>query len=147
MRHRTALPSIAAVVAALAGCGRTIVRSSELSPFDVIAVGPAHGGSSATRVVRSDLMAIQETSLDAALGRLRPEWLRVNPSSRQVAQPAHASVYIDNVYMGDLDALRLVPVSAVIDVRFLAPSAARDQFGSACRCEAGVILVVTRRAN
>jgi hypothetical protein len=121
MRHRAALPSIAALASALAGCGPTIVRS--------------------------DLMAIQETSLEAALQRLRPEWLRLNPSARQVGQPARASVYVDNVYAGDLDVLRLVPVSTVIDVRFLAPSAARDQFGAMCRCEAGVILVATRRVS
>jgi hypothetical protein len=96
---------------------------------------------------RADLASLQETSLDAALNQLRPEWLRVSPSSRQVAEPTHASVYIDNVYTGDIESLRLVPVSAVIEVSFLGSSAARDRFGLGCRCAAGAIVVVTRNTK
>jgi hypothetical protein len=69
----------------------------------------------------------------------------VNPSSRQVTAAARASVYVDDVYTGELEALRLIPVSAVVDARLLAPSVAHDQFGPGCRCGAGVIVVTTRR--
>jgi hypothetical protein len=119
-----------------------------IQPSDVGALGvrvfPTRTAWSANRVVRADLASLQETSLDAALSQLRPEWLRVSPSSRQIAEPARASVYIDNVYTGDLGILRLVPVSDVIEVSFLGPSAARDRFGLGCQCAAGAIVVVTR---
>lgn len=147
MRHHSATPSILVAVIAMSGCSSALVHSSDLAPLDVITVAPAHDGSSANRVSHAELVALHETSVEEALRQLRPEWLRVRPSSRQVGEPAHASVYIDNIYAGGLEVLALVPASVVIDVRFLAASSARDQFGSGCRCDAGVILVATRKAN
>ena len=82
-------------------------------------------------------------SLDDALRRLRPEWFRLPGSGRQAAEPAIVSVYVDLVYAGGVDALRLVPVPAVRGVRYLTPSAARDRFGTGCPCAGGVILVST----
>jgi hypothetical protein len=121
-----------------------MIHSKDVAPLDAMTITAARGGSSANRVVHAELARLQETSLDAALSQLRPEWFRVNPSSRQISGPARASVYIDEVYTGELGILRLVPVSAVIDVSYLGPSAARDRFGLGCQCAAGAIVVVTR---
>jgi hypothetical protein len=131
VKHRTAATAIVGTFVALSGCGSGVIHASDAASLGVMTV-PARSAS------------LQETSLDAALSQLRPEWLRVSPSSRQIAEPARASVYIDNVYTGDLGILRLVPVSDVIEVSFLGPSAARDRFGLGCQCAAGAIVVVTR---
>lgn len=143
MRHPAKATWIVGAFVALSGCGSGMIHASDVAPLGVMTV-PARNGSFANRVVRTDLASLQETSLDAALSQLRPEWLRVSPSSRQVADPARASVYIDNVYTGDIGILRLIPVSAVIEASFLGPSAARDRFGLGCQCAAGAIVVVTR---
>lgn len=144
MDNCSAVLSTVGVLVAMAGCASGPVRSSDLSAFDVLAIAPAHA-STATVVAHSELAPLQEASLEEALRQLRPEWLRVNPSSRQVTEAARASVYVNDVYAGELETLRLIPVSAVIDARFLAPSAAHDQFGPGCRCAAGVIAIATRR--
>jgi hypothetical protein len=145
MRHRATATWIVGFVG-LSGCGSGMVHGGDVAPLAVMTV-PARNASLANRVVRADLASLQETSLDAALSQLRPEWFRVSPSSRQVAEPTHASVYIDNVYTGDIGSLRLVPVSAVIEVSFLGSSAARDRFGLGCQCAAGAIAVVTRNTK
>jgi hypothetical protein len=144
MKYRAVVPSTVVMLVAVSGCSSAMMHSSDVAPLGAMTITAARGGSSANRVGRAELAPLQETPLDAALSQLRPEWFRVNPSSRQISEPARASVYIDNAYSGDLGVLRLVPVSAVIDVSFLGPSAARDRFGVGCPCAAGAILVVTR---
>jgi hypothetical protein len=83
-------------------------------------------------------------SLDEAVRRLRPEWLRASPSARQSAEPGAASVYTRDSYVGGLEALRLIPIAAVEEMRYLTPTAARSWFGMFCRCAGGVIVVTTR---
>jgi len=96
------------------------------------------------RLDREDLSTVDRLSLDVAVRQLRSEWFRLPATPRLFAPPTMVSVYIDFVYAGGVDALRLVPVSAVHGVRHLTPSAARDRFGSECPCSGGVILVLTR---
>ena len=67
----------------------------------------------------------------------------MSPSARQSAEQASASVYANDSYVGGLEALRLIPVGAVEDMRYLTPSAARSWFGMFCPCAGGVILVTT----
>jgi hypothetical protein len=86
----------------------------------------------------------QETLQDVVL-RLRPDWLRWNPTSRGNVEPAaRASVYTDGIYSGETEVLRTIPTEVVIDARYLPPVEARNRFGSACHCGGGVILVRTR---
>ena len=84
-----------------------------------------------------------EMSLDDAVRRLRPEWLRVSPTDRQQAERGVASVYANGSYVGGLEALRLIPVRAVEEMRYLMPTAARSWFGMLCPCTGGVIVVTT----
>lgn len=147
MKRRAAVPTLVIAVVAVSGCASGMIHASDVASLEVITIAPAHVASSANRVVRAELASLQETSLDAALSQLRPEWFRVNPSSRQVSEPARASVYIDNQFAGAPETLRFVPVSAVIDVSYLGASAARDRFGPGCPCAAGAILVVTRNTR
>lgn len=100
------------------------------------------------RVSAVELKPLEYLSLEQALLRLRPNFLRVNSSAG--ARPGSAdrpTVYIDNSYVGAPDALQLVPVAAVEEVLYLAPSAAHDRFGAYCPCSAGVIAVITRRSK
>src|SRR4029078_4474325 len=51
----------------------------------------------------------QETLQDVVL-RLRPDWLRWNPTSRaNVGPAARASVYTDGIYSGETDGVRVCP--------------------------------------
>ena len=144
MNHRVGVPSIVVLLIALTACGAGRIHSRDETLLEVMTIAPRLSESSARHIARADLASFEDTSLETALRRLRPEWLRVNPSSRQVTERAVASVYVDNVYAGDLEALRLLPVSAVIDVEFVVPSGARDRFGAGCRCAGGAIVVLTR---
>lgn len=85
-----------------------------------------------------------ELSLDEAVRRLRPEWMRASPSARQSAEPGSASVYTRDTYVGGLEALRLIPIGVVEEMRYLTPTAARSWLGMFCRCAGGVIVVTTR---
>jgi hypothetical protein len=87
------------------GCAG-IAASNRLAPG---VAGLDRGKTTADHIEHDELAALDRESLDAALLRLRPEWLRVNPSSRHVAAPGRASIYIDGVYLGEPTALRLVP--------------------------------------
>ena len=103
----------------------------------------AHSPSLGDRLDDEDLSTLDRMSLDDALRRLRPEWFRLPASPPPAAERTIVSVYVNLVYAGGVDALRLVPVSAVRGVRHLTPSAARDRFGPGCPCAGGVILVST----
>jgi len=143
MRGRTATPAIA-ILMTISGCGAATQLANYQVPIGVLTMAPGRDEPPTTHVGRAELLALQETSLETALERLRPEWLRVNPSSRQVEAQATASVYVDDMYMGGLESLRLVPVATVVELRYLSPSRANDWFGTGCRCGAGVIFVTTR---
>ena len=146
MRQRVVVPTVSALIAAVTACSG-MARRGDPSPSSAMMVVPARDESSTTRVAHAELIPLEETSVDAALRRLRPEWLRVNPSSRQVEGQATASVFVDDVYTGGLEALSLIPAAAVVDLRYLSPSMASDRFGAGCRCGAGVILVTTRNSR
>lgn len=102
------------------------------------------GYSSARHLGRAALLSVAGETTADAVRQLRPDWLRPNRTPGKAAELVRPSVYIDGVYAGSPDELRLVPLATALDLRFLPPSAAWDQFGAARRCEGGVILVVTR---
>ena len=147
MRQRVVVPTVSVLIAAVSACSAAMARRGDPSSSGAMMVVPAREESSTTRVAHAELIPLEETSVDAALRRLRPEWLRVNPSARQVEGQATASVFVDDVYTGGLEALSLIPVAAVVDLRYLSPSMASDRFGTGCRCGAGVILVTTRNSR
>jgi hypothetical protein len=124
----------------ISGCARTIGSSRTASGV----AGLDRGKPTADHITHAELAALDRESLDAALLHLRPAWLRLNPSSRQVSALARASIYIDDVYSGETTALRLVPTAAVMDAWYLTPFVALGRFGPGCRCAGGVILVQTR---
>jgi hypothetical protein len=135
--------AILVVPALTSACGPAIA-ASEQSRYEQRAIVPAGRRASSDRVARQELAPLADLGLEDALRRLRPEWMRVSPTTRQAAEPGAASVYVNDAYVGGLDALRLIPIDAVTDARYLTPTAARSWFGMFCRCAGGVILVSTR---
>ena len=120
---------------------------SELDSETAFIISPLNassGRSSAKHLGRAELMAVDGESAGDAVRQLRPHWLRPNRAPGRATELVRPSVYIDGAYAGSPDELHLVPLATALDLRFLQPSAAWDQFGAACRCEGGVILVVTR---
>ena len=126
------------------GCAPA-VAASERSTYEQRALAPVGRQSPSDRVVQQELGAVTGANLEEALRQIRPEWMRPTPTSRQAAEPGLASVYLNDAYAGGLDALRLIPIDAVTDARYLTPSPARSWFGMFCRCAGGVILVSTRK--
>lgn len=100
------------------------------------------------RVGEDELRNVADQSLAQALMELRPDFLRPNAMGRVPVGPAaRPSVYIDNSYVGAVDALQLVPAASVTEVVLLPPSAAHDRFGAYCACDAGVLMVTTRHTR
>lgn len=105
---------------------------------------PVGRQSTSDRVARDELAPLANVNFEDALRRLRPEWMRPAPTMREASEPGVASVYVNESYVGGLDALRLIPIEAVTNARYLTPTAARSWFGMFCPCAGGVILVSTR---
>ena len=113
---------------------------SGTAPAPVLSEGPR-----ALYIGRAEIANVGLETLQDVVLRLRPDWLRWNPTSRANVDPAaRASVYTDGIYSGETDVLRTIPAEVVIDARYLPPVEARNRFGSACHCAGGVILVRTR---
>jgi len=99
---------------------------------------------STKRITRAELDSIDATTLVNAIERLRPTWLR-EPTGDPLHRETGPSVYVDDTFAGALDELRLIPLDRVAGIQFLAGSSGFDRFGHSCRCDGGVILVITRR--
>ena len=145
-RSSTAVGAFASLVLGLA-C-HTAVRQPAGAIFDRDLSAPIGHHSTIGRVGEDELQALPDQSLTQALMRVRPDFLRPNPvrGSRPGAV-ARPSIYIDNAYVGAVEELQLVPVSVVTEVLLLGPSAAHDRFGASCACDAGVLVVTTRRGR
>ena len=137
--------SCIAAMAALAACasGSSRARSPIVSaavPAPVLNEGPR-----ALYIGRTEIANVGQETLQDVVLRLRPDWLRWNPTSRTNTEAAaRATVYTDGIYSGETEVLRMIPSEVVIDARYLPPVEARNRFGSACHCAGGVILVRTR---
>lgn len=146
-------PLVCAVMILAAACAPATVSSGEqvtLSSWVIaadVSTAAALSHSSASHLRRMDFISVQGTSVADAVTQLRPEWLRSNPSSAQAGEFVRPSIYVDKTYVGGPEELRFVPLDAAMDLQFLAPSAASDQFGPGCRCTGGVIVVLTRRVR
>lgn len=113
---------------------------------DTIEVG--NGATSLTGPLgRRDMAAFEGRALGEALMQLRPDWLRVNPSSRSADGTSRAVVYVNDVPAGGTGALQSIPSGVAVEVRLLSPSEARARYGLGCRCPAGAILVRTRTSE
>ena len=79
-----------------------------------------------------------------AVVRFRPEFLR-GRAAPGLADPAGAVavVYLNGVRQGAPDLLRTIPARVIVEIRYLTPAVASEQFGP--YHTGGVISVRTRR--
>src|SRR5262245_24239562 len=77
-----------------------------------------------------------------AVRRLRPEFLY--PSERAVGRTtSDMSLFVNDVYAGEVWQLNLVPLYLIQEIAFLHPTQATARFGTRCRCPGGAISVRT----
>lgn len=145
-RSSIAPGAIASVLFSLA-C-HVAVRQPAGATFERDLSAPMGHQTRTGRVGEDELNALPNQSLAQALMRVRPDFLRPNAvRGALLGAVARPSIYIDNAYAGTMEELQLVPTSVVTEVLFLAPSAAHDRFGASCACDAGVLVVTTRRGR
>jgi len=131
------------VLVAATGCmaGRSAVADPSPEARPLRAGTPTRGNLVAQDEIRS-----VETGYTAfeAVRRLRPEFLsrHATPMPGDFEE-GFAVVYLDGVRLGGLQTLENIPVTTIVEIRYLRPSAAVERFGKHHR--GGVILVSTIR--
>jgi len=105
------------------------------------------GKSTQHSLSEADISKVGASSIEDVVRRLRPEWLRVNPTMRQPTAPERAAVYFDDRYLGGLEVLALVQASEAASMEYLTPLVARGRFGVACPCAAGAISIRKRNGR
>jgi hypothetical protein len=111
------------------------------------------GGSSATRrsgnndtqITLEEIESAHQPTLFDVVRALRPMWLRVAPTAITNDQSSGIAVYVDEQRAGGLDALRQLPSTAALKIRFYASSEAQSRFGIVNAH--GVIQVVSPRGS
>ena len=96
----------------------------------------------------ADLRSVAASNTGEAVRRLRPSFVRPSaiPGNMDGAL-ATPSVYVDGSYLGGLEALELVLIDEVNEIRFIRANAAKNWWGSSCPCAVGVIHVRTKHAR
>ena len=94
-------------------------------------------------LTRADLASVRgPISTLEAVRRLRPEFL--SPSERAAGRTtSDMSLYVNEVYAGEVWQLNLLPLYLIQEITFLHPSEATVRFGTRCRCTGGAISVRT----
>ena len=117
-------------------------RSLTLAPDPLLEVNRPMVGRRAI-LTRADLASVRKPiSTLEAVRLLRPEFLY--PSERAVGRTtSEMSLYVNDVYEGELWQLNLVPLYLIQEIAFLHPTEATARFGTRCRCTGGAISVRT----
>jgi hypothetical protein len=126
-------------------CGPAVRHPGASSRAPLEAFEPLGDGRAGDRIVPGDLAKVRGTTVADAVRQLRPEFLRAGGRRMShPASPATPSVYVNGRYAGGGDVLGLIPLSVLIEIRYLDAVAAKGVFGSYCPCDGGAILVRTR---
>jgi hypothetical protein len=134
----------ACIVVTVAGCTANMRTGTTSARLDGSWIPPASNACVSSCLGRTEIGVLDDEPLSVALRRLRPEWLRTHPLSRELGSGSLPSVYVDGMYVGGLDVLESIASRQTWEVRSLSPFDARGVLGVGCRCAAGVILVKTR---
>ena len=96
----------------------------------------------------ADLRSVAASNTGEAVRRLRPSFVRANPIPGNMdGALATPSVYVDGNYVGGLEALELVQLDEVKEIRFIRANAAKNWWGGSCPCAVGVIHVHTQHGR
>jgi len=130
------------VLLVVACTSATPSRSLTLEPDPSLEVNRPMVGRRAI-LTRADLASVRgPISTLEAVRRLRPEFLY--PSERAVGRTtSDMSLYVNEVYAGEVWQLNLLPLYLIQEITFLHPSEATVRFGTRCRCTGGAISVRT----
>jgi hypothetical protein len=91
-------------------------------------------------LTQADLTSVLPISTLEAVRRLRPEFLSRSP--RAVGrETSDVSLYVNDVYEGEVWQLNLLTLSQIREITFLHPTEATARFGARCRCSGGVLSV------
>jgi hypothetical protein len=92
----------------------------------------------------TEIQSAQVNDAHEAVLRFRPEFLK-GRAAPGLGNPQGAApvVYLNGVRQGGADMLRTIPARAVLDIRYLTPAVASEQFGP--YYTGGVIAVRTRQ--
>ena len=135
MSYATRRAAWAALVLVLAGCASG-------------GGGTSSDAGAATRV-RTDMIMPDElqrgqwSSAEDAVRALRPQWLVPRTNDRLSGEVARVQVRVDETFVGDVSALRMVPASDVAIMQLVDGLTAAGRWGG--RYANGVIQVTTRR--
>src|SRR5262245_9706685 len=143
--HRSSLGTFTAglsVLLVVACTASTPSRSLTLQPDPTLEVNRPMVGRRAI-LTRADLASVKgPISTLEAVRRLRPEFLY--PSERAVGRTtSEMSLYVNDVYEGELWQLNSIPLYLIREITFLHPTQATARFGTRCRCTGGAISVRT----
>jgi hypothetical protein len=93
-------------------------------------------------ITAAEIVAARVTDVYQAVSQLRPEYLRRRAvTTVPTITPVSVAVYVDDVWFGNAESLRLVPLDRVRQIRYVTRADAELRYGR--RLPAGVILVTT----
>lgn len=141
MSNVARMPTMVLTAALMLSTGCAWHQSAARAPIELSA--PADFAPS-DRVIAAELRTAKGVSAADALRQLRPHFLRGGARNGNAVASTPA-VYVNGQYVGGIDALEIIGISMVVEIRHLDAIAAKSMFGSYCHCERGVILVEMRR--
>jgi hypothetical protein len=151
--HRRGSSLLAMIIAGMliiaSGCASTHATTST---FAIRQTGALSDGPRADVpsdvITAADLHDVVAANTAEAVRRLRPNFVRPSPVPGSMqGDYASPSVYVDGNYLGGIDALDLVHLDEVEEIRFIRANAAKNWWGGSCPCAVGVIHVRTRHAR
>ena len=98
----------------------------------------------ADRISTGELRTVGGSTVLDAVRRLRPEFLRTAPPRTMHSEPAPPSVFLNGRHVGGLEFLGTLGLTPVVEIRHLSAMDAKNEFGSYCKCDGGVIHIRTR---
>ena len=106
--------------------------------------GSARGASRTGAITAAEIAEISAISAYDVVEKLRRNWLvSRGPISIRDPSPAYPTVYVDGLEGGELDFLRTIGVSDVMEITFLSTSESSLRYGQGHF--GGIIQVTTRR--
>lgn len=124
---------------------RGMVAAFAVLALSACAAPQASSGSdvNANRLTAEEILASGASTAYDAIERLRPRWLRVR-MERSHNQATEIVVFVDNMQMSGMDALRDVDARLVRSIRWLDSAQAGQMPGMGSRHVEGAIVVETR---
>ena len=138
-----ALCALGLAAAAGGGCARSTTAAAR--PAAATAAPRPAVPANARVIELAELRSARWGTAYDAVRWLRPQYLHDRAPSFDSPGGHAPAVYIDNLYAGGVDALELIPGTAVARIVFLSPSEASFRFGTSRDNRGGAIVVQTVR--